>query len=136
MEDVPLLVEHFLAKHAVKLGIRTPRLTPDAMKCLMAYSWPGNVRELENCIERGLVLADGPIDVDSLPDTIRGRGGSGFSDEIPADCLSLKVAEELIERRLIRKALEQTRGNRTHAARILEISHRSLLYKLKEYSIE
>ncbi len=136
MEDVPLLIEHFVAKHAAKLGIRPPRLTPAAMKCLMAYSWPGNVRELENCIERGLVLSEGTIDDDSLPDIIRGRGPGGFSDEIPADCLSLKVAEEMIERRLIRKALEQTKGNRTHAARILEISHRSLLYKLKEYSIE
>ena len=135
MEDISLLVEHFLAKHAAKLGIRIPHLTPDAMKCLMAYSWPGNVRELENCIERGLVLAEGAIDVDSLPDIIRGRGSDGYSDEIPADCLSLKVAGERIERRLIRKALEQTRGNRTHAARILEISHRSLLYKIKEYSI-
>jgi two-component system response regulator AtoC len=135
MEDVPLLVEHFLAKYTAKLGIRAPRLTPEALKCLMGYSWPGNIRELENCIERGLVLAEGAIDVDSLPDVILGRAGAVYSDEIPADCLSLKVAEEMIERRLIRKALEQTKGNRTHAARILEISHRSLLYKLKEYAI-
>jgi two-component system response regulator AtoC len=135
LEDIPLLVEHFLTKYTAKLGIRAPRLTPEALKCLMGYSWPGNIRELENCIERGLVLAEGAIDVDSLPDVIRGRAGGGYSDEIPADCLSLKVAEEMIERRLIRKALEQTKGNRTHAARILEISHRSLLYKLKEYAI-
>jgi two-component system response regulator AtoC len=135
MEDIPLLVEHFLTKYTAKLGIRAPRLTPEALKCLMGYSWPGNIRELENCIERGLVLAEGAIDADSLPDVIRGRVGAGYSDEIPADCLSLKVAEEMIERRLIRKALEQTKGNRTHAARILEISHRSLLYKLKEYAI-
>jgi two-component system response regulator AtoC len=135
MEDIPLLVEHFLTKYTAKLGIRAPRLTPEALKCLMGYSWPGNIRELENCIERGLVLAEGAIDVESLPDIIRGRVGADYSDEIPADCLSLKVAEEMIERRLIRKALEQTKGNRTHAARILEISHRSLLYKLKEYAI-
>ena len=137
LEDVPLLIEHFLAKYSAKLGIRPPRLTAEAAKCLMSYPWPGNVRELENCIERGLVLAEGGvIDVDLLPDAVRRRRGAHYSDEIPADCLSLKVAEEMIERRLIRKALEQTRGNRTHAARILEISHRSLLYKLKEYNLD
>ena len=137
LEDVPLLIDYFLTKYSTKLGIRPPRLTAEATKCLMSYPWPGNVRELENCIERGLVLAEGGvIDVDLLPDTVRRRRGTQYSDEIPADCLSLKVAEEMIERRLIRKALEQTRGNRTHAARILEISHRSLLYKLKEYNLD
>ncbi len=137
LEDVPLLVEHFLAKQSAKLGKIPPKVTPEAMKQLMTYSWPGNIRELENCIERGLVLSDGgTIDIDSLPDSIRGRRPEGFTTGIPEDCLSLKVAEELLERRLIRKALEHTKGNRTHAARVLEISHRSLLYKLKEYGID
>ena len=92
---------------------------------------------MENCIERGLVLSEGgEIDIDSLPDTIRGRQTDSSTSIIPDDCFSLKVAEELIEKRLIRKALQQTNGNRTHAARILEISHRSLLYKLKEYALD
>lgn len=137
MEDVPLLVEHFLAKQSAKLGMRPLRVTPEALKQLMSYAWPGNIRELENCIERGLVLADGGvIDVESLPETIRSRRSEAFSAGIPDDCLSLKVAEEMLEKRLIRKALDHTKGNRTHAARVLEISHRSLLYKLKEYGIE
>ena len=136
MEDLPLLVGHFLTKNAAKLGIPPPRMTPQAMKCLMAYSWPGNIRELENCIERSLVLAEEGITLETLPDTVRERHDATGSVVLPADSLSLKVAVEEMERRLIRKALDRTHGNRTHAARILEISHRSLLYKLKEYSID
>ena len=135
MEDVPLLFEHFLAKHSARLGIYPPRLAHDALQCLMSYSWPGNVRELENCIERGVVLAEGEITAECLPDDVRKHRNGGSAGVIPTDCLSLKVASEALERRLIRKALEQTGGNRTYAARILEISHRSLLYKLKEYGI-
>ena len=136
MEDVPLLVEYFLAKHSAILGLPPPRLTTQALRCLMSYSWPGNVRELENCVERGMVLAEGEITEDLLPDVVRGWRDTRVTDEIPSDCLSLKVAAEIIERRLIRKALAMTHGNRTQAARILEVSHRSLLYKLKEYAID
>ena len=135
-EDIPLLVEHFLAKHTGRLGIRPRCVTPEAMRCLMTYPWPGNVRELENCIERGLILAEGDITPELLPENIRGARGTATLGDIPPDCLSLKVASELLERRLIGRALARTGGNRTHAARLLEISHRSLLYKLKEYGID
>jgi two-component system, NtrC family, response regulator AtoC len=96
------------------------------------------VRELENCIERGLLLCDGDLlDVGSLPENLRGKsnGRAPVSGFMP-DSLSIKKAEEMLERELIAKALEKTGGNRTHAARLLEISHRSLLYKLKEYEME
>ena len=103
----------------------------------MGYAWPGNVRELENCIERALVLCEGNfLDVDCLPEYLRKeRVGSGTVPFSP-DCYSLKRAGELLEREYIRKALEKTGGNRTHAAKILEISHRALLYKIKEYGME
>jgi two-component system response regulator AtoC len=136
-EDIPLLVDHFLAKHGEMFGKGEVRLSDDALRILVGYPWPGNVRELENCIERGLLLCEGDLlDVGSLPDNLRGRSAGVANIGIPSDSLSIKKAEELIERDLIRRALEKTGGNRTHAARLLEISHRSLLYKLKEYVME
>ncbi len=136
-EDIPLLVDHFLAKFGVMFGKEEVRLSQDALRTLVGYHWPGNVRELENCIERGLLLCEGnQLDVESLPDNLRGKSNGGASVCIPSDSLSIKKAEEILERELIRRALEKTGGNRTHAARLLEISHRSLLYKLKEYVME
>jgi two-component system response regulator AtoC len=136
-EDIPLLVDHFLAKFGVMFGKEEVRLSQEALRTLVGYHWPGNVRELENCIERGLLLCEGnQLDVESLPDNLRRKNNGGASVGIPSDSLSIKKAEEILERDLIRRALEKTGGNRTHAARLLEISHRSLLYKLKEYVME
>jgi two-component system response regulator AtoC len=136
-EDIPLLVDHFLQKYSALLGKSAVRLSSGFLTSLMEYDWPGNVRELENCIERGLVLCEENfIDVECLPEKLRQErevtGGGG----ILADGLSLKRAGELLEQEYIRKALERTGGNRTHAARILEISLRALLYKMKEYGLE
>ena len=136
-EDIPLLVDHFLAKFGEMFGKEEVCLSLDALRTLVGYHWPGNVRELENCIERGLLLCEGnQLDVESLPDNLRGKSNGNAAVGIPSDSLSIKKAEEILERELIRKALEKTGGNRTHAARLLEISHRSLLYKLKEYVME
>ncbi len=135
-EDIPLLVDHFLQKYSALLGKSGVRLSSAFLTSLMEYDWPGNVRELENCIERGLVLCEENfVDVECLPEKLRQeRGASGGG--IHVDGLSLKRAGELLEQEYIRKALERTGGNRTHAARILEISLRALLYKMKEYGLE
>jgi two-component system response regulator AtoC len=136
IEDIPLLADHFLEKYGERLGKAGVRLAPGAMKALLEYAWPGNVRELENCIERGLVLCDGDIiEPECLPDGLRNRIPAPVN-VLPDDCLSLKRAAEQLEREYILKALEKTSGNRTRAAKILEISHRALLYKLKEYGLE
>jgi len=136
-EDVPLLVTHFLEKHGEKLEKPPAECTPAAMRALMNYGWPGNVRELENFIEYGLVLCDdGRIDLACLPRQLREAAPDATGGVIPPDMLSIKQAEEILERDLIRRALEKTGGNRTHAARVLEISHRALLYKLKEYEMD
>ncbi len=135
VEDVPLLVQQLVRDCAAKIGrYPAPRVAPEAMRRLMAYSWPGNVRELENALERALVLCDG----DQLSDTCLPAGAEGGATLYVADDenLSIKQAERAMEMDLIRKALERTGGNRTHAAKILEISHRALLYKLKEYGLE
>ncbi len=132
LDDLPMLTEHLLHECAARIGrTTTPHLKPEGLRQLMAHTWPGNVRELENVIERGLVLCDGELlDESCLP-------LSGDHDLTADDSdLSIKKAERTMEHDLIRKALARTGGNRTHAARLLEISHRALLYKLKEYGLE
>ncbi len=135
-EDIPILLTHFMEKYGRKMARQVAGVTPEALRLLMEYCWPGNVRELENCIERGLVLCEGEaLDVECLPEKLR-NGNDGAQRAMAFDGFSIKRAEESIERALIRKALDETGGNRTHAARLLEISHRALLYKIKEYGME
>ena len=100
----------------------------------MGYDFPGNVRELENILERALVLVDGPtIDLAFLETVMNVRAAVPTSD--PNEELSIKKATRELEASLIAKALVVTQGNRTNAAKLLEISHRALLYKMKEYGI-
>jgi two-component system response regulator AtoC len=135
--DIPFLANHFLGKYGDRFGKNGVRLSAESLKIFLEYDWPGNVRELENCIERGLVLCDNDlIGVECLPESLRKKSASTLLQGLQDDCLSLKRAGELLEREYIRKALEKTGGNRTQASRLLEISHRALLYKLKEYGIE
>jgi two-component system response regulator AtoC len=111
------------------------------MKVLLEYEWRGNARELENCMERALVLSqEEEIGIDSLPEQVtRGHAkrlqNAGRSNEQHDDNLSIKQKTAALEIDLIQRALTKTGGNRTHAAKILEISHRALLYKLKEYGL-
>ena len=133
-EDVPELVHHFIARFNRRLGLRVTGASAAAMRALVEYPWPGNVRELENVIERAMVLADGPqLDVVHLPafGAAASQGGLATS---PLD-LSVKRRTEELERGLIREALERTRGNRTRAAKLLDLSHRALLYKIREYGL-
>ncbi|BCG47861.1 Type IV fimbriae expression regulatory protein PilR [Citrifermentans bremense] len=136
IEDVPLLVDHFLEKHGERMGITGVRPSPETLQALVRYRWPGNVRELENCIERGLVLCEaGVLGLSCLPESVRrGVGIERRATDLP-ESLSIKKGAESLERALIVRALEQTAGNRTRAAKLLEISHRALLYKLKEYDL-
>lgn len=137
-EDIPALVDHFLKRTCERLHVtRVTGLTAEAMRALMAYQWPGNVRELENLIERAVVLSDtAEIGLDALPEHVRhGDGGAGPQSILNLAGLSVKRNQRALERMLIARALDATGGNRTRAARLLEISHRALLYKIKEYGI-
>ena len=136
--DIPLLVNHFLSKHAKRLGLKPKKLTPEVLDLLLKYNWKGNARELENAIERCLVLSRGDqLDIECLPDYIRKEIESSPHNFKLAnnDNLSIKQRTKELEIELITRALHKTKGNRTHAAKILELSHRALLYKLKEYNI-
>jgi two-component system response regulator AtoC len=137
-EDIPILIDHFIRKHAKRLGLTEKRVPPEVMKVFLNYTWRGNARELENCLERALVLSQGDeLEVDALPDYM--RKGSSHPAAAPAmgddSNLSIKQKTAALEVDLITRALAKTNGNRTHAAKILEISHRTLLYKLKEYNL-
>ena len=139
-EDIPLLVEHFLSKLSRKLGISITQIETDALRLLIRHHWRGNVRELENCIERAMVLTDGDrINSEALPEHVKGSAhelhGAEGSAAQPALSLSIKERTRSLEIDLIQRVLEKTGGNRTRAAKILEISHRALLYKLKEYGL-
>jgi two-component system response regulator AtoC len=136
LDDVPLLVEYFLEKHGVKSEQRHPAITPAALVCLQNYAWPGNVRELQNVMERALVLSRGAlIEVSHLPLEISATAAptSAHTAETPSQQLALPPAIERLERTFLSQALQQTEGNRTKAARLLEISERALWYKLKKY---
>ena len=134
-EDIPLLVHYFLEKLCE--GRESVDVSDEAMQVLTSYAWPGNVRELQNILERALVLSDSnSITLDSLPTELR-EANEFFRVHIPEEQLSIKQTLShlvpRVEQELITRALKRTNNNRTRAARLLEISHRSLLYKLKEY---
>jgi two-component system response regulator AtoC len=110
-------------------------VTPAARKLLVEYAWPGNVRELENTIERAMVLTESDVlDANDLPERIR-EALDAVQVQLASGELSIKKTTAAIEEILIRRALQKTKGNRTRAAEILEISHRALLYKIKDYNI-
>jgi two-component system, NtrC family, response regulator AtoC len=134
-EDLGLLVDHFVTRNNAKMGIQIRGLTPDAKKVIFDYAWPGNIRELENSLERAMVLAEGDfITEKDLPERLR-QTVSGIQQKLDSGELSIKKTVATVEQVLIRRALQKTKGNRTRAAEILEISHRALLYKIKEYAI-
>jgi len=134
-EDIPLLVDHFIERNNVRLGTRIRGLDDKAKKLMLAYHWPGNVRELENVIERAMVLADDDVLSDAdLPERL--REPDPVQVVLGAGELSIKKTARFMEETLIRKALEKTGGNRTQASKLLEISHRALLYKIKDYGVE
>lgn len=136
-DDIPLLVDHCLARFRETMGNSVRRVSDAALECLIAYSWPGNVQELENVIERAVILTDrDTIECSVLPDALRKeRAASDLDSHRVRDVFCMKKARQRFEADLIRRALSRTHGNRTHAAKLLEISHRALLYKIKDYGI-
>jgi len=134
-EDIPILSQHFINRFNISLEKNIKGITPAAMSILLKYHWPGNVRELGNVIERAVVLAEETILAPENFPLDLGESQRREKVENFFDGHSLKAAQKILEKRLIIKALEATNGNRTKAARILEISHPSLLSKIKTYDI-
>jgi DNA-binding NtrC family response regulator len=126
--DIPELVEHFLTTRPI--GPLRSRVDADAMKALMAYSWPGNVRELANVLERAQILAENHvITPEDLPENIL---ASAASPERAADPRHLSE----VERRHVQAVLQEEKGNKVQAARVLGISRRSLYRLIEKYHLE
>lgn len=132
IEDLPPLAEHFLNWHAEELRKKAPKLNPETMELLTTYAWPGNIRELENVARKIVALGDPALAVSDLrvariASTVRLRPDNGTPLKVAA-----RAASRQTERELILRALERTKWNRKRAARELQISYKSLLYKLKQ----
>ena len=143
--DIPMLVRHFIEKYNRKLNRRFEGVEEAALQALKAYPWPGNIRELENLMERTLLFADGPvIHLKDLPENVRhsteppsshgaeagpaSTGEAGLKDIV-------RQRAAAVEKDLIAKALEETGGNVTRAAKLLQISRKSLQTKMKEFGL-
>jgi two-component system response regulator AtoC len=137
VEDIPLLVEYFLQRHAESRSEAPRRFSPEALRALMRYSWPGNVRELENAIEYALAIGEKmELSVDDLPTHVltSARRASDEVDGTEMDELllgSLPLSE--VERRYILFVLKRQQGNQIKAAAVLGIDRRTLYRKLKRY---
>jgi two-component system response regulator AtoC len=135
-EDIPALLEYFFQKHSRDLKKNTPELNSDALKLLESYDWPGNIRELENLAKRIVAVGD---PAQALADLRPTRVAANVNDD-SWRASSLKVASRAAsrhaERELIKNALERTHWNRKRAAQDLQISYKSLLYKIKQTGLE
>src|SRR5262245_39177921 len=149
VSDIRLLSRHFVDKFNARLKKNVSGIEPDAMERLVSYAWPGNIRELENVLERAILFCDTErVRLVDLPVEVREGVGEGprpsqsnipieSRDGVAADGLKeqVKAAMSRLERELIVRALDQTGGNVTHAARLLKISRKGLQLKMKELGL-
>lgn len=133
-DDIPLLAQYFLAKLRNRYQLPELALAPDALDRLSQYAWPGNVRELENVVERVVVLAKGDIiRSQDLPAEIVAHDVriSSINLRLPEDGISL----EAVERELLLRALEKHGWNQTQAAKYLDISRKTLIYRMEKFEL-
>ncbi len=131
-EDIPYLIDHFLKYFKEKFKKKDVRLSQEAYHALLSYHWPGNVRELKHAIERAVVLSkNGTIGIEDLPEEI-----SGFSIHCLSDELTLEESLRCFEREIINRALKDSGGRKTDAAKRLGISRKVLWKKMKDYGIK
>ncbi len=134
-DDIPPLVDHFVAKHSAAEGRKIKGLSGEARKLINDYAWPGNVRQLESAVERAILLAETDrIEVEDLPFEIRqaSQPSSSFAFKLPPEGISF----EELERSLIIQAMEQSGWNITRAAKLLGLSFRTLQYRLDKFGIK
>ncbi len=134
-EDIGPLIEHFIAKFASKNNKKLTGISPEALSTCLTYSWPGNVRELENAIENAVVLTEfDVIQPEDLPSYMQMQAKSEVLTKINTpDGLNYRGQLEFAEKMIIKKALDESSGNRTHAARRLGFSIRTMRNKVKKY---
>ena len=135
-EDIPSLADFFLSKHAMQFGRTQGSLSARALALFMEYSWPGNIRELENVVKKIVALNDEDLAISELVKTPSGTSVTAVESQTRSLKVAARAASREAERELILKALARTRWNRKRAAQELQISYKSLLYKLKQIGLE
>jgi len=137
LEDIPLLVSHFIARITKDVGKSVKGISPDSLAILEGYHWPGNIRELENVVERAIVLGSGDLlSPDSLPPHLRmPRDEQAVNVVIPPAGVDLEDTLTRIENRYIRLALERSGWLQVRAAELLGLSFRQFRYKLQKHGL-
>jgi two-component system response regulator PilR (NtrC family) len=142
-EDIPALAAHFAERFAGKHGKPIARIDGEAMRALLSYDFPGNIRELENLLERATIVeTKNVISIDSLPPnltknvSVEPAGSPGYQEGFPKEGAFLDTEIDRLEKKYLLGALERSGGNRTEAAKLLNISFRSLRYRLQKHGIE
>jgi two-component system response regulator HydG len=137
-EDIPRLADFFLRRFADLYGKPIAKISPATLERMIAFPWPGNIRQLENSIEQAIVLAEGGVltDRDLFAGDFASAAASASAAPDPSGLFEAGLPLSEVERRHIIRTLHLTRGNRTEAARLLQISIRCLQYKLKEYGLQ
>ncbi len=140
VEDIPLLVRHFVQKSCKSNGLPLKGMAQEAMQCLMACPWPGNIRQLENAVEHAVAMTGHEKDIpkSALPADVREQSTPTMlaSITIPDEGLNFTSVVSDLERELIRKALEKTGGNKRQAARQLNLSRTTLIDKIQRLNID
>ena len=135
-EDIPEIAEHLFQKAKTQHGMQNLRVAPSVIARLSAHRWPGNIRELENVVERMLVLSNGQQITDQdLPAELRAVSHSPANSSILLEFPEEGISLESIERELLLQALEKAGGNQTKAARYLDISRRTFIYRMEKHGI-
>ncbi|MBM4136855.1 MAG: sigma-54-dependent Fis family transcriptional regulator [Nitrospira sp.] len=138
-EDIPLLVEYFMNKYCTDIKTSLKSISKEALDVLMHYPWKGNVRELENTVERAIILCDGDVitpehivlrQQSTLESAMRSLPMEGTLEDVSKEALRIAESQRIM------KALKTTKGNKSKAAEILQVSYKTLLTKIKEYGIE
>jgi two-component system NtrC family response regulator len=133
-DDIPLLLAHFLKKHCTRYKLSVPLISDETLELLTRYDWPGNVRELENVVEHAVVLGPSEvIQVENLPAHIRNSKSriTAISLKLPDDGIDL----EEVEKEILLQALEKNQWNQTRAARYLNISRKTLIYRMEKFAL-
>jgi len=135
-EDIPELVEHLFQKAKERHGMAGLRVKPGVLSRFSMHRWPGNIRELENVVERMLVLSNGEEITDlDLPDELRGMAMAPSASSLLLDIPEEGISLDAVERELLLRALEKAGGNQTKAARYLDISRRTFIYRMEKHGI-